>query len=363
MRPGTGTRLAVVAVVAAALFALLLSSPSAAAPVTDERPHATVYTVDVHESGNATWTVELRYRLIGEDEISSFEGIQEDFEEGNLTVFEGIEEEIRPFAEEAANQTGRSMSLSDFNRDVEMKETLTLTEGVVSVSFNWSNFAAVNGSVVRVGDIFAGGGLALTEDERFVVERVDSLPVHSAAPEPDIEDGSRLVWDGERFFEEGQPRIVFGEPPEASGNGGDGGGEGQDGNSSGEGTGDGGPPTTAAVIAGFLVLVSGFAGGFYLSRSGFMRGDGSEGDGGAATEAETAATEAENGDLLTDEDRVVRILRGNGGKMKQAEIVEQTDWSKSKVSMLLSDMEDSGTISKLRLGRENVIELEDGDDG
>jgi uncharacterized membrane protein len=38
-------------------------------------------------------------------------------------------------------------------------------------------------------------------------------------------------------------------------------------------------------------------------------------------------------------------------------IVENTDWSKSKVSMLLSEMETEGQISKLRIGRENIISL------
>ena len=43
--------------------------------------------------------------------------------------------------------------------------------------------------------------------------------------------------------------------------------------------------------------------------------------------------------------------------MKQVDIVEETDWSKSKVSMLLSDMEDDGEVSKLRVGRENIVSL------
>jgi uncharacterized membrane protein len=62
-------------------------------------------------------------------------------------------------------------------------------------------------------------------------------------------------------------------------------------------------------------------------------------------------------ELLADDDRVVRMLKDHGGRMKQVKIVEETGWSKSKVSMLLSDMEEDGTISKLRVGRENVISL------
>ncbi|MFP4174670.1 MAG: hypothetical protein ACLFSW_02700, partial [Halobacteriales archaeon] len=201
------TRGRVLLVVAFALSLLLI--PTASAQVTDDRPHATVYTVDVHEDGNATWTVQLRYRLIGEDEIDSFESVQEEFDNGNFTVFDGIEEEMRPFADEASNITGRSMKLSNFERDVRTRETLTLTEGIVSVSFDWSGFAATNGSVVRVGDVFEGGGLALADDERLVVETVESLPISSVAPEPDTRDGDRLVWDGEIFFEEGQPNVVL----------------------------------------------------------------------------------------------------------------------------------------------------------
>jgi hypothetical protein len=354
MSSRTRRRLAVVA--AAALFLLFISTPAAGA-VTEDRPHATVYTVEVHEDGNATWTIQLRYRLIGQDEINSFESVREDFENGNLTVFEGIEDEMRPFAEEASERTGRSMTLSNFERDVRIRETLTLTEGIVSVSFNWSNFAETNDSVVRLGDVFADGGLALAEDERLVIEHVDGLPVTSVAPDPDTHDDQRLVWDGELFFEEGQPTVVYGEPPRT----GDGNTSDGNGTTGGEDPEPGdGSPTAATLLVGILVLVSGFAGGFYLSRSGFVSGDDGDSDGENVVEEEEPVEE----DLLTDEDRVVRILRDNGGKMKQAEIVEQTDWSKSKVSMLLSDMADEGTISKLRLGRENVIELEDaGGDG
>jgi uncharacterized membrane protein len=63
-------------------------------------------------------------------------------------------------------------------------------------------------------------------------------------------------------------------------------------------------------------------------------------------------------ELLSDEDRVVALLEANDGRMRQVKIVEETDWSKSKVSMLLSEMDDAGTISKLRVGRENIISLD-----
>jgi hypothetical protein len=62
--------------------------------------------------------------------------------------------------------------------------------------------------------------------------------------------------------------------------------------------------------------------------------------------------------LLTDEDRVLHLLDRHGGRMKQSAIVEGTEWSKAKVSRLLSSMDDEGAIEKLSLGRENVISLD-----
>jgi hypothetical protein len=90
-------------------------------------------------------------------------------------------------------------------------------------------------------------------------------------------------------------------------------------------------------------------------------GDGPDA-GEAATGGATAAGEESDpgpavtdAELLSDEERVMRLLDENGGRMKQVNIVDETDWSKSKVSMLLSEMEDAGRISKLRVGRENII--------
>lgn len=71
-----------------------------------------------------------------------------------------------------------------------------------------------------------------------------------------------------------------------------------------------------------------------------------------------SATRSQIPDLLTDEDRVLHLLDRHGGRMKQSRIVEGTDWSKAKVSRLLSSMAEDEAIEKLSLGRENVISLD-----
>lgn len=73
-------------------------------------------------------------------------------------------------------------------------------------------------------------------------------------------------------------------------------------------------------------------------------------------ESPSAADESQ--DLLTDRERIRQLVVDNGGRMKQAEIVDRVEWSKAKVSRLLADLEDDDEITKLRLGRENLICLQ-----
>lgn len=69
--------------------------------------------------------------------------------------------------------------------------------------------------------------------------------------------------------------------------------------------------------------------------------------------------EAENSPtgLLSDEELIVTLLHRHGGRFKQKDFVNQTDWSKAKVSRELSKLEDKGVITRFRRGRENIVEL------
>lgn len=61
--------------------------------------------------------------------------------------------------------------------------------------------------------------------------------------------------------------------------------------------------------------------------------------------------------LDSDEQFVVDFLRENDGRVHQSAIVEASNWSKSKVSRLLSRMAREGYVEKVSVGRENVVVL------
>lgn len=65
--------------------------------------------------------------------------------------------------------------------------------------------------------------------------------------------------------------------------------------------------------------------------------------------------------MFSDRDRILLLIERHGGRIRQQRIVEQVEWSKAKVSRLLSDLEEEGIVRKVRLGRENLVCLESHD--
>ncbi|MFC3958984.1 helix-turn-helix transcriptional regulator [Halovivax cerinus] len=61
-------------------------------------------------------------------------------------------------------------------------------------------------------------------------------------------------------------------------------------------------------------------------------------------------------------ERVLDLLEANGGRIRQAEIAEECDWSASKTSRVVGELVDEGVVEKLQLGRENLVSMPDEDE-
>lgn len=97
-----------------------------------------------------------------------------------------------------------------------------------------------------------------------------------------------------------------------------------------------------AALVGMAALV--LLGGILVARNRYANATGIAAD-----------SEPDREEFTTDRERVRQLLEENGGRMKQSHIVDSVDWSKAKVSRLLADLEDDGQVTKLRLGRENLV--------
>ncbi|WP_126661522.1 helix-turn-helix transcriptional regulator [Haloterrigena salifodinae] len=336
----------------------------------------TTFEITVHQNGSATWTIRHERRFEGEnasEEQDAFEEFAEEFESEETDLYQRFVNSSKAMAASGAEQTDREMEATNFRRSARVEEQLGTTHGIVEMSFTWEGFARVDDGTVTVGDVFED--LYIADDQVIEVEAGDGLTFDRVDPEADaqyagnsLENTDTVRWSGEQQFLDGQPRTVFVR----------------------DGVAEGSAVTWQLAAAGLLALAVIVGAVWYHRRRTDDDGDGPTPDAVAepddseasassapAAAAATAGVAERDADdepsvqetqsepdpltdeeLLTDEDRVVKLIRENGGRMKQVNIVEETGWSKSKVSMLLSDMEEDGTISKLRVGRENIISLD-----
>lgn len=113
----------------------------------------------------------------------------------------------------------------------------------------------------------------------------------------------------------------------------------------------------AALVVFGAALIGGVA---WVRRRGYPRrvralglGPPVESSSGGAAKGDSGVTEIPP----PSRDQVLGLLNANGGRMKQSAIVESTDWSKAKVSRVLKQMEADDQITKISIGRENVVTL------
>jgi uncharacterized membrane protein len=346
---------------ALALLALLAVATASVAGVATAQTDApgnetlateeTVIEVHLQADGAARWTVTERVVLTDEAERRAFDDLAADFE-GRSSVSLGLGTFERAVGAVDA-ETNRSMEIRDVTygatRENESLEDVRALNGTFTLSFTWTNFARADGERYVVDDAFRTdtgtwfGGL--TADQRLVI----ALPEgHGASSAPKGFQQNELRWEGPTSFEPGYLRIVYSgslEPPNP-GNG---------------------ESTLVWGVLGVAALALGAAGLLLVRRRGVAlpprapdaEGTAAEGDDAAADDAD----EETDAELLSDEERVERLLTDNDGRMKQANIVKETGWSNAKVSQLLSAMEDEGRIRKLRIGRENLITFPDEDVG
>ncbi len=334
-------RAALLALLGACFLASVAAAPAGAAPAED--PNNVTFAVQLEADGDATWTVRATFDLETAAERSAFEAVAADYRSGQSRSL-GLDA-FRNASQEAARSTGREMRIVNPARSASPASAIRNGTGWLSLSFTWTNFAAVREDEdIVVGDAFnttSGTWLAgLGPDQTLVVTPPES---HNPFAGDGVLSQRSFRWEGPRTFEPGSPRAEFTV-----------GGTARPGDFTL-------PAVVVAALGGVLVVV------FLVARRQdvFTDDPAAAADGSEAEPPDpsgpSADSEAADAELLSDEERVERLLEENGGRMKQATIVRETGWSNAKVSQLLSSMEDEGRVDKLRIGRENLISFPDED--
>lgn len=318
--------------VAFALFvcATTAAAPSVAAPADalaaqpDINPDTVRLHVTVRPDGTAEWTVEYRIDLggEGEDRTEAFQSLQEDIAANPQPYVENFTAVLAPSVDRAGTETGREMALRNASVSTR-RESLSRPTGIVTYRFEWAAFAATDGESILVGDALSG--FYVDEETTLRIEWPDGYEPTDVRPQAKERTADAAIWHGPTDFGADEPRIRL-EP------------EGLD-----------VPMSLAAVAALLLVAMLGIVG----RMRGGSAGDGTE----TATEATEASEDSPPMELLSNEERVIAVLKDNGGRMKQQTLAEELEWGAPKTSRVVNGLREEEAVEVFRIGRENVVTL------
>lgn len=319
-------------------MALVLTGAAVATPTAeasdspDPAEPAVWITIEIDSSGDAQWSIAYRFDTGTEEQAAAFDALVDDVEAGAVELpLDG--DALAAFLADADAVTDREMELVD----VGWQSDRTAEVGTLTLEATWQNFAAVDDNQLSVGSAFDGthGTWLGTFDEgmRLTIVGPDGEAPHTVPDAATLGDDGSVTWDGPHTFSAGELDLRY--PIEGA-------------------TGTSAPAAWIAVVGLILALGAGVA--LLAYRRDWRPQLGTD---KAADDIEDEPVDVE---LLSDPERVERLLRVNGGRMKQKAIIEETGWSSAKVSQLLSEMADEGRIEKLRIGQENLIALPSPDD-
>ena len=291
-------------------------------------PDSILLEIRLDERGDATWTVEYRIWLDDEERREAFESVRAEIEDDPANYTDRFANRMEETAQSAATATGREMTIENVTVEAETRG-IQREYGVIAYEFEWRGFAVADGDELRAGDAIAG--LILAEEERLLVTWPGEYALESVSPEPD-ERGDRLVWSGPKDFGSDEPRIVLTRTDSA-----------------------GAFPGLPLVLLAILVVALGSGLWWYREGRSTTARPGVDADDGEP------ATNEPPEELLSNEERVLRLLEKRGGRIKQQEVVAELDWTAAKTSQVVNEMREGGTVDVFRIGRENVITLPDDD--
>ncbi|WP_137285108.1 helix-turn-helix transcriptional regulator [Halorussus salinisoli] len=286
-------------------------------------PDTVVLDVRVHGNGTAEWQVVYRTRLDDSETTAAFRGYKSDIENNSTRYSQQFVGRMNSTLRSAEQSTGREMAGRNYSVRAEIRE-FPQRYGVVVYSFEWHGFAAVSDGEIRIGDSLSG--LILNEKTRLLVKWPDEYEATTIQPKPETgyeERDQAVVWNGPIEFAGNEPRIVLDAP------------------------GAGGPDVpwnAVAAAAGALAVLAAIVGivaWLYRNRD----------------ERDDRPTDEPPEGLLSNEERVLRLLERRGGRVKQKAVVDELGWTEAKTSQVVGSLREQGKIESFRLGRENVLAL------
>ena len=279
------------------------------------------YHIQVNSDGSGMWVI---------TQVTSINS--------TIDTWDGFQERVRLLIGEAVIRTGREMDVDSNSfemgtvnhQDSQSKET--------EFRFVWLNFSIVKNGEIRFGDVFQEADFfsQLYGEGSLQIIYPSSFTIQSVSPAPNLRDDvtHSMEWLGTQFFVNSNPSITLTTNQETA-----------------SPTPDSASNNNGSRLAELIGLIVAMAftvalAGFYLTR----RRKKQKGTMEQAKKPELPLIESEA-------QKIVKILQSSAGSIYQSALTDQTKFSKAKVSLLLSELEKKGVVTRYKKGRDKIVTL------
>ena len=252
------------------------------------------------------------------------------FSSSNVTIesFDVFQQEVFDLVDSAAIITNREMTADE--NSLQINTTISLESKITEYSFVWLNFSIIKGNLLTFGDVFqvnnffgqlfGEAALQLTYPSDFTVKSIFPTPYERE------DSADTMKWSRTQDLVTNRVSIVLSNNSQV-------------GNATNNGW-----EFYAIVIA--IIFV-----GAILSLTGFFMFKRRKNKASLANNIESP--------IMSEEDKVLKLLKSFGGNMRQSEITEQSRFSKAKTSQLLTALEKKGSITRYMSGRDKIVTLKE----
>jgi uncharacterized membrane protein len=374
-------------------------------PKTQAYTLKTMYSVEIHEDGTASWMIAQSAYLQTSDDQTSFKQLIN----RAMVYIDQFASNVSAIINQAYSRTGRFMTAEHITVGGNVTESDVGAYGFLTYSFDWTNFASAGNTNIAIGDAFSNESFMFGQGE-FSILLPTGYHVESCSPPPDYSSNDLLGWSAVSDFRDGQPAILLSKAPpvivvlspenktysvnnvslnftvsgqvsweeyslDGSGN------VTIAGNTTLTNLSDGSHTltvycndtvgnmgcspvvlfTVAATegtdfLSAFPVLLDVLLAitGAVLASVLVLRVRKKKGESTLKTVCDEIVKE------VGDRERILALLKNGGGQALQSRITEQLKFSKAKTSRILADMEDKGIIKRYKRGREKVVSIRNG---
>jgi len=271
----------------------------------------------------------LEYQIqISNDNSTSWSIIQASDINAPTDSWEDFQQRIFTLVDTAANTTNREMAIEPETIQMETAITWETQSRTTEFKFKWINFSKSENGRLSFGDIFQVQSFfaQLYGDGTLQITYPVGYAVLSISPEPDNQDDNSrtLEWYRTQDFLNGKPSLSL---------------------TSNSQTRNGSELLQIAILGIILTTAAAILIGLYIVRRPKPK-----------TPTGTTLT-ADKYSVDSDQEKVIKFIKSQGGSTRQSHIKEHFGFSKAKTSQLLASLETQGILTRYKRGRDKIVSV------